>query len=103
MTQPEKVNYIISKGCDYFGVKESVLVGSMGTKSNLHRKKRYIALILYDEVEITLQEISERLGNFDKTSLSASIRRLREELSGEFYGSEKTKKIYNELLFYLNL
>ena len=103
MTQPEKIEYIINRGCEYFGLKRDFLTESPGTRNNIHRIKRYIALAIVNETETTMQDIALLLGFYDKNGVSISLKKINEELSDEFYGINKTKVVYNELLSYLNL
>jgi len=103
MTQPEKVEYIMNKGCEYFGFKRDILNESVGTRDNIHKMKRYIALAIINKTEITMGEIASLLGYFSKDNVSVAIKKIKEELSDEFYGINKTKEIYNEFISYLNL
>ena len=102
MTQPEKIDYIINKGCEYFGLTPDDLLRKTGTRSNVHRMKRYIALIILDHTETTMAGVATTLGFWNKDSVSSAIKKIRDELSDEFYGMNKTKIVYNELLKYLD-
>lgn len=103
MTQPKKIRHIIKKSTEYFGISEDFFFKKAGTRNNVHRIKRYIAYILSNETELLLSDIAELLGYYNKDVVSVSISKLKEELSDNFYGNNKTKMIYNELLSYLNL
>lgn len=103
MTQKYKIDYIINASCDYFGLARDVMINKTGTKDNIHRLKRYIALVLTEETEATQSDIAILLGFYSGTNTTKSIKKIREELSDEFFGVNKTKKVYNDLLTYLNL
>jgi len=103
MTHSERVDYIINKGCEYFGMEKSELISACGTRNNKHRVKRYIALALYTKTETTMGTIGFMLGFGSNLGVSGALKKIKEELSDDFYGENRTKEVYNELLSYLNL
>ena len=103
MTQPERVEYIIDKGCEYFGLSRDALLNACGTRNNKHRIKRYIALAIYTKTETPMEIIGLMLGFARTEGVSNALKKIKEELSDEFYGENRTKEVYKELLSYLNL
>jgi len=104
MTQPEKVEHILKGGCEFLGIPSSALVrGEIGTRSGLWKKKRYLIPVLYDYTVLSYTEMVDLLGYNDLPALRRGYDAIKNELSNEFYGSEKTRTIYNELLNYLKL
>ncbi len=103
MTQPEKVDYILAKSAEYFGVdkKEFSLKCTKGDK--LWGKKKYVSLVLDERTILSRQEISKLLGFSNGNNVSYWLKTTREELSDKFFGNDKSKMIYKELLSYLNL
>jgi hypothetical protein len=103
MTQPEKVEYILSKSAEYFGVDKKEFADNCSNKSKLWGKKRYVSVILDEHTALSRKDISELMGYKDASNISYLIKTAKENLSGELYGSPKANMIYNELLTYLNL
>jgi len=103
MTQPEKVEYIIDSSCTFFGIMRSELTANVGSRSKIWFKKRFIGAVLDDYTACTQAEIAKLLGYKERSNVSTHLRNIKEELSTELYGSEKIKRVYNELLSYLNL
>lgn len=104
MTQPEKVEYILNKGCEFLGLtREDVLEGGVGYKSAKWQKKRYLIPVLSDYTILTPTEISQILGYCDVASLLKAKEVITKDISGELYGSKKIKLVYDELLTYLKL
>jgi len=103
MTHPEMVNKILSGCCEYFGVPRDAIKDNAGTRSPLWGKKKYIIVLLYDYTACTLWDIAGILGYRSHSNMLYHYKKIKEDLSGEFYGSEKTKLVYNALLTYLNL
>ena len=101
MTKPEKIKYIIRKSAEYFGITTDELVHVIGTKNNIHRMKRYVALIILNQTETSMAELASILNYSYGCNVSVALKKIREELSDEFYGVNKTKVVYNELLEYL--
>ena len=103
MTQPEKVDYILDNSCGFFGIKRGDLTINTGSRSKIWFKKRFIVAVLDEYTACIQEEIAVLVGYRDRTNVSTHLKKIKEELSGELYGCEKTKRIYNELLSYLNL
>ena len=104
MTQPQKIDYIIEKTAEYFGLSVVELTKARGGgRTSAHRKKMYLSLILYNNTETTMKEISERVGYYDKNTISRKLKYIKEELDPAYDGYAKTKMIYKELLEHLNL
>ena len=103
MTQPEMIEKILSGSCEYFGVPRNAIKNKVGTRSPLWGKKKYIIVLLYDYTACTLWDIARILGYNSHSNMLYHYKKIKEEISGELYGSEKTQLIYNELLTYLKL
>jgi hypothetical protein len=106
MTQPEKIEYILGGACDYFGINRSDLWEENGhsRRNELWGKKRYIIPLLLDYTNTSIRETGRLLGyKGGYRAIKYHYDTMKEELSGELYGSQKTKMIYTELLSYLKL
>lgn len=104
MTQPQKVEYILNKGCEFLGLtREELTDGGRGFRAPKWSKKRYFIPILTNYTILTPTEIGEVLGYYDVAALRSARERINTDLSEEFYGSEKIKLVYKELLTYLKL
>lgn len=103
MTQPEKVEYIISRGCEFLGITRDDFSTKDTRKSKLWYKKRFLIPILYENTSLTIREVANLIGLKNHTTILYHIKVMKEEASGELYGSKKTKQVYDELLSYLNL
>ena len=103
MTQPEKAEYIISRGCKYFNIDRDDLSPKSGGRSSIASKKKYILMVLSEHTVYNLKELGKLMEYNYVGNVGKLIAGLKDELSGELYGCEKTKRIYNELLSYLNL
>jgi chromosomal replication initiation ATPase DnaA len=103
MTQPEKVELILSRGCEYLGITREELSTKDARKSKIWYKKRFLIPILYENTSLTLKEVAELVGLQNHATILYHIRVMKEESSGELFGSKKTKQVYDELLSYLNL
>lgn len=103
MTQPEKVEHIISGCCAYFGITKEDLTRKTGGRSSIWFKKRFVGYLLSNYTACNTFEIIEAIGYKQRNSITYHIKTLEDELSENTYGNNKTKMIYNELLSYLNL
>ena len=104
MTQPEKKEYILRRASEYFGISvEKMTSQRNGNRSALFGKKKILIPVLYNYTDASLTEIAQILGYKAMQSVSYHLKNLKQELSGELYGSQKTKMVYEELLTYLNL
>lgn len=104
MTQPQKVEYILNKGCEFLGLtRDDIIEGGVGYKSAKWQKKRYLIPVLQDYTILTPTEIGRALGYCDVASLAKAREVIVRDISGELYGSKKIKLVYDELLTYLNL
>ena len=102
LTQPQKIDAIIDGSCAYFGIKKEKLIGSYGTRNNIHKYRRYIAFVLSERVELPMADIAQVLGFWDKNRVSLALTRMRDELSTEFFSLKKTKEVYGDLVKYLD-
>lgn len=102
MTQPEKVEYIISGCCAYFGITKEKLLSNPGSRSDIWDKKRILITILDNNTSCNSTEIAEILGYKSRATVLYHRNVLQDELSDAVYGNNKAKFIYNELLSYLN-
>ena len=103
MTQPEKIDYILSGAAKYFGRKEEELYSPEKKTARFGSEKKLIALILSQHTSLKAWEIAQRLGFRAKCTVYAHCRDAKEELSDNNYGFEKSKLLYKELMSYLNL
>jgi len=103
MTQPEKIDYILSRSAEYFGVDKNQFHLKCTKGDRLWGKKKYVALVLDDNTILSRQEMSKLLGFTNGNNVSYWLKTTREELSDKFYRNDKSKMFYNELLTYLNL
>jgi len=103
MTNPEKVDYILDGICTYFGVEKKAMCNKNYSRSHIFDKKRYAMVILYDYTACSFGDIKRLLGYHAATVILYHYKNLKQELSGELYGSEKVKRTYNDLLTYLKL
>ena len=103
MTQPEKAEHIIVKGCEYFGLSRDKLIQPKSGGGGTATKRKYLSLVLSEHTICDGVEITALLGYSSTQNVYRNIKALKEEISEELYGVDKTKRIYNELLSYLNL
>lgn len=103
MTQPEKLEHILNGASAYFGIPREDWTKKSGSRSNTWRKKRYLIPLLYDYTDSTWFDIMRLLGYNQHGTIKFHYDNLKEEISGEFYSSPKTKMVYKELLEYLKL
>ena len=103
MTQPEKIERIISKGCEYFGVAKAELYLKPGTRSSIWDKKRYMVLILNRYTACDYHDIAKHMGYASQHNVRYHIKAMESLISDDIYGSDKEKRVYKELLEYLDL
>lgn len=103
LTQPQKVEYILTKGCEYFGLDKSLLKKKFSRGEGRWAMKRYLIPVLYGHTISSEEDIANLLGYKNKSNVAYHIKKMKEELSDETYGSDKTKAIYKEFLAYLNM
>lgn len=104
MTQPQKVEYILNKGCEFLGLaKDDLISGAIGRRSDRWQLKRLLIPVLSEHTLLTPTGMAEVLGYGDVTSIIKARDIIMRDISGELYGSKKIKLVYGELLTYLNL
>lgn len=103
MTQPEKVDYILTRGCKYFGIAKADLVKNIGAKSYLWDKKRVLAYILDKHTPANIKDIQKSLGYKSHATILFHISKMEDSLSDQVYGDDKIKMVYKELIQYLEL
>jgi len=103
MTQPEKIEHILNGGCEYFGITREELTKKTGSHSSIWNKKLYLVMVLYDYTVCNMTDIATYLGYSSHNTVSYHLKIKKEELSEKMYGSDKTKRVYFELLKYLEL
>lgn len=103
MTQPQKVDYILTKSAEYFGVDKKDFEVNGKNNSRIWNKKKYVALIIHDNTTCNNEEMANLLGYSGASNISYLLRTAKDEISDKSYGNLKAKMIYNELLSYLNL
>jgi len=74
-----------------------------GTRSVYWNEKRYFVPLLYDFTNARHTEIRDILGYRTASNVSACYARMKNELSEDMYGFDKTKRVYNELIEFINL
>lgn len=104
MTQPEKINYVIERGAEYFGatVKELTSHPQNGRRDQWSVGRMMIAHYLKNNTTLTLAKLADMLGYKNHTSAYYLGLRLTDSL-GDRFGDDKTKKIYRELTEYIGL
>ena len=102
MTQPELVDHLLTKGCEYLGIKLPTAKGLNSNDPNWKRK-RYLITLLSDYTVLSQREIYKLLGYKRNGTASYHYKNIKDELSNETYGNDKTKLIYKGLLNYLKL
>jgi chromosomal replication initiation ATPase DnaA len=103
MTQPELIDHIITNGSKYLGIGEIETMEGVHYRTKQWERKRYLISVLCDHTIMTFKEIAEKLGYKQHSVVIYHYKNMKDDLSGEVYGSNKTKQIYNELLTYLKL
>lgn len=104
MTQTEKVEYILDRGCEFLGLTRSdLLEGGIKGRDLKWKRKRYLIPILTDYTILSPKEVAGILGYTQPTTCLIARETIKREISGELYGSKKIKLVYDELLTYLNL
>lgn len=103
MTQPEKIDHIFNGCVNYFGINKEDLYDKKKKSDMLWDKKRYIAYILYNNTFMTLRQIGSLVGYKSHDLVLYHVNAMKDLLSDASYGSDKTKRLYKELLTYLNL
>ncbi len=103
MTQPEKVDHIFNGCISYFGIPKEDLYDKHKKSDMIWEKKRYIAFILFNNTFLTLRQIGALVGYKSHDLVLYHVTAMRDLLSDASYGSDKTKRLYKELLTYLNL
>ena len=102
MTQPELIEYIINKGCEYLGIKLPTPKG-IGAPKPDWRRKRFLIVLLTDYTILSQQEIASLLGYKQHGTVSFHYKNMKDELSDTTYGRKKAKLVYDNLLNYLKL
>lgn len=101
----ERVDRILADFCEYYGVSHKELLNNNKGKgaNDIWKWRRMLVPILYDNTDLDFAEIKDILNYKQYRSVQYHYEKLKEELSDEAYGSEKTKLSYNLLLNHLNL
>ena len=103
ITQPEKVDMIINSACTFFGFNRKDLARGMKKKSPIGHHKRLIVPLLYDNTNLNFYEIGRHLGYASHSNTLKHYHRVKEEVSGDMYGYEKTKQTFEELKKFIGL
>jgi hypothetical protein len=99
-THKRLISHIISRGHQFFGMEYPRLY--YRDKSD-HASRRFILAVLKNFTLATEQDICDSLIYSSKRSMWSSYQTIKDELSGDLYGSDKTKFIYKQLINYLKL
>lgn len=102
MTQPMKIESIITKGCEYLGIDHTKLLNRYNAKDPIWQKKRLLAYALQSNCILTLQDIGALVGFKSHELVKYHCDAVRDEL-GDKFGVAKTKLIYNEMIQYIGL
>lgn len=94
------IRYIVSRGHQFFNMEYPRLY--YRDKSD-HASRRFIVAVLKNYTLASEQEICDLLIYSSKRSMWSSYQTIKDELSDDLYGSDKTKFIYNQLINYLKL
>jgi hypothetical protein len=106
MTQPEKIEYILQKSCEYFGVSREIFMDKSEGKTGRTGgwvSKRYIIYAFNKYTICNSTQIAKLLGFRQPGNVIFHLKNIKEELSKSLYGFEKTKMVMKEYLEYLNL
>ena len=103
MTHKEKMEYIINGSLEYLGLSKDYITVSRRISKRYSMNKRYIVPILYDYTRASMYEVAEALGYQRHSNALYHYSVLKNELSDDVYGYNKTKMIYRELLEYLGI
>ena len=104
MTQVEKIEYILSSSCTYFGLDREVIGNpKRSDKSTRSTYSKFVIKALKDNTTLPTLGIAKILGYKTHGNVLHHYNEMTDELSDELYGSEKIKRLYKEYLNYLNL
>lgn len=103
LTEQQKIDLIINRGCRYFGILREDLKKKAGNLSHRWKKKRFLIVVLSRYTTAKSSEITTLLGYKSQSNVCYNKRMLEEELSDDFYGNKTTKQTYKELLAYINI
>lgn len=103
MTLSARRDYVLKGASEYFDLDIKLMTAKRTKRDKSWWQKRYLVVILYDYTQATFQDIAETLGYKTHVTPFYHYAKMKDELSDTMYGAEKTKRIYNELLTYLNL
>lgn len=103
LTQPEKIKLILEKSAQYFGVTVDELTRKQVKKGKVSPHKKLVIPILFDNTNLTGVKIGELMGYRDHVTANHHYRNMRDELSDETYGNERTKKLYKELVQFIGI
>ena len=99
-TQPEKIEAIVLKGCEYLGIDRSKLLEHYSPKDPIWQKKRLLAYALQSNCILTLKDIGSLVGIKSHELVLYHCNAVKDEL-GDKFGVRKTKMIYEEMMRYI--
>jgi hypothetical protein len=100
----EKIDYILSKASEYYGVpKEKLTSYNKGKKGGIWRWKRNIAFVLFNYTDLAIEEIKTVLGYQSYNTVNYHIKEMTDNISDKVYGEKRTKRGYDELVKFIGL
>jgi len=103
MTQAEKIEYILDKSCEYFGMSRADLISRKFTKIERAIHSKFIIKALRDNTMLPTAQIASLLGYKSNANVLYHNEVISDEVSDECYGNAKIKRLYKEYLNHLNL
>ena len=104
MTQTEKIEHILNSTCTYFGLdRETISNPKRSDKSTRSIYSKFVIKALIDNTTLPNIGVARILGYKTHGNVSHHYNEMTDNLSGEFYGSDKIRRLYKEYLNYLNL
>lgn len=103
LTLAQRRDHILKGASEYFDLDIKLMTSKTTKRSKQWWQKRYLVVLLSDYTQATFQDIAETLGYKTHVTPLYHYNKMKDELSDTMYGTEKTKRIYAELLKYLNL
>lgn len=106
MTQPEKIDLILTKGAEYFGVSRKDLTRKPPKpkpgRGLYPAERKYICYMLMEQTTLGGKQIAELMGYYSPHMPKKHHYEMADYL-GETYGDPKIKKTYMEFAKYVGL
>lgn len=100
----EKIDHIINGVCSFYDIpRDFVSKFGVGNNADLWDCRKYLTVLLYERTGLTFKNIAPLLGFKTHANVIHHYKTLKNQLSKEYYGDEKSKQTYNDLLKHLML